>query len=137
MARLDPVPQATGSGFVVGAGRRPHMDGQFVLFSDEARRVAEAVVPPAFDLSGWLDLTNLRSGDIVETEVRVSFADRHDVLFERTRFEKHGLMVFADLAKGQNHLAGSSIDVILRQAESADNFATQIELAYQFIVESQ
>lgn len=92
---------------------------------------------PAFDLSGWLDLTRLRPGDVVETQVRVSFAGRRDVLFARTRFDRPRLAAFAELAGGQQHIPGSNVLIVLRQTASADDYTTPIELAYQFVVESQ
>jgi|HubBroStandDraft_6_1064221.scaffolds.fasta_scaffold151950_2 hypothetical protein len=91
---------------------------------------------PAFDLSGWLDLSRLRGGDVVEVDVRVSFADRRDVLFARTEFDQAQLVSFGEFAKGRNYLSGNNLLIVLRQKVSADDFANPIELAYQFIVES-
>jgi len=102
--------------------------------STERRRIR--LHTPAFDVSGWLDLTHLRPGDVIEVDVRVSFANRRDVLFARTAFNKGRLVPFADLARGQNYLSGSNLLIALRQKASADNFATPVELAYQFVVES-
>jgi hypothetical protein len=102
--------------------------------SSDRRRIR--VRTPAFDLSGWLDLTRLRNGDIVEVDVRVSFADRRDVLFARTNFSQGRLVAFAELAKGLNYLSGNNLLIVLRQKTSADKFRTPIELAYQFVVES-
>lgn len=92
---------------------------------------------PAFDLSGWLDLTRLRAGDEAEVQVRVSFAGRRDVLFARTRFDQPRLVAFAEFARGQQHVPGSNVLIVLRQTASADDYATPVELAYQFVVESQ
>jgi hypothetical protein len=102
--------------------------------SAERRRIR--VRTPAFDISGWLDLTHLRPGDVVEVDVRVSFANRRDVLFVRTAFNKGRLVPFADLATGHNYLSGSNLLIVLRQKASADKFATPVEMAYQFVVES-
>jgi hypothetical protein len=92
---------------------------------------------PAFDLTGWLDLTKIRAGDVIEAQVRVSLAGRRDVLFARTRFDSPQLVPFADIARGQQYIAGSDVLVVLRQPASADAFATPVELAYQLVVESQ
>ncbi|HYG79508.1 MAG TPA: hypothetical protein VD861_03930 [Pyrinomonadaceae bacterium] len=102
-----------------------------------ADRRTVRVETDAFDLSGWLDLSRLRSGDRFEVQVRVFFAGRNNVLFARTQFDSPGLKSFADFARGENFLSGSRIDIVMRQTASADNFATPIEAAYQFIVESQ
>jgi hypothetical protein len=104
---------------------------------DRNERRTITVRTPAFDLGGWLDLSRLRPGDVVEAQVRVSFANRQNVLFSRTRFDKPGLKCLADFARGQNLLVGSEIRIVLRQTASADDFGSPIELAYQFVVESQ
>jgi hypothetical protein len=92
---------------------------------------------PAFDLSGWLDLSRLRAGDVVEVQTRVSFAGRRDVLFARTRFDQPRLIAFAEFARGHEWIPGSNVLIVLRQPASADDYATPIELAYQFLVESR
>jgi hypothetical protein len=91
----------------------------------------------AFDLSGWLDLSRLRAGDVVEVQTRVSFAGRRDVLFASTRFDKPRLLSFAEFARGNEWIPGSNVLIVLRQPVSADHYATPIELAYQFVVESR
>jgi hypothetical protein len=101
----------------------------------DSRRIR--VQTPAFDLSGWLDLTRLRPGDVVEVQIRVSFAGRRNVLFARTRFDQPRLVAFGDFAHGREWIPGSDVLIVLRQPSSADNFATPVELAYQFVVESQ
>jgi hypothetical protein len=91
----------------------------------------------AFDLSGWLDLSRLRAGDVVEVQTRVSFAGRRDVLFARTRFDQPRLLAFAEFARGHEWIPGSNVLIVLRQPASADDYATPIEVAYQFLVESR
>lgn len=113
-----------------------YAENTFAAQSRSDRRVVR-VQTGAFDLSGWLDLSRLRPGDRVETQIRVSFAGRRNLLFARTRFDTPGLKSFADLANGLNYLSGNSIDIVLRQTASADDFATPVEMAYQFVVESQ
>ena len=100
----------------------------------DSRRIR--VRTPAFDLSGWLDLSRLRSGDAVEVQTRVSFAGRRDVLLARTRFDKPRLVSFAEFAGGRQWIPGSDVLIVLRQPTSADDYATPVELAYQFVVES-
>jgi hypothetical protein len=91
----------------------------------------------AFDLSGWLDLSALRAGDVVTTEILVSVAGRPHRLFHRVRFDTSGLKVFADLAAGQNYVSGDDIRLVVRQDISSDGFATPIDIPYQFVVESR
>jgi hypothetical protein len=91
----------------------------------------------AFDLSGWLDLSRLRPGDEVEVTVRASFAGRRNVRYRTTRFDSPGLKHFAEFAGGRDFIVGNDVQIVLRQPRSADQFATPIEHAYQFVVESQ
>jgi hypothetical protein len=92
---------------------------------------------PAFDLSGWLDLSRLRTGDVAEVQIRVSLAGRRDVLFAGTRFDHPELVPFAEFARGHEWIPGSNVLLVLRQPVSADNYSTPVELAYQLVVESQ
>jgi hypothetical protein len=92
---------------------------------------------PRLDLSGWLDLSRLRAGDVVEVQTRVSFAGRRDVLLVRTRFDQPRLLAFAEFARGHEWIPGSNVMIVLRQPASADHYATPIEVAYQFLVESR
>lgn len=94
---------------------------------------------PAFDLSGWLDLSELRDGDLVTVAVDVQFAGRPAVGFRQTTFadrQAQPLKHFRDLADGVQQVVGTNVDISLTQRQSADNFATPVSLAYQFIVES-
>jgi hypothetical protein len=100
------------------------------------RRRTIRVRTPAFDVSGWLDLTSIRAGDAFDIEVRVSFAGRRGLLYARTRFESPALVPLAEFANGNNNLSGTDIIFVIRQSASADGFATPISVAYQFIVES-
>ena len=97
------------------------------------------VVTPAFDLSGWVDLYELRSGDIVEIEIWVNIDDdeRH---FMTTTFDGDDdarLVYFDELTGGRSLIVGDDIKIIFRQTASADDFATPIPIGYQFVVESQ
>jgi len=94
---------------------------------------------PAFDLSGWLDLSEMRDGDVVSVAVDVQFAGRPAVRFRQTTFadaQAEPLKHFRDFADGVEQVVGTSVDITLSQRQSADNFATPTALAYQFIVES-
>jgi hypothetical protein len=92
---------------------------------------------PAFDLSGWLDLGELRAGDAVEVDVLVGVAGRPRRLYARTRFDGPGLHGFAAFARGQNYLSGDDVRIVMRQVASADAFATLRDVGYQFVVESR
>jgi hypothetical protein len=91
----------------------------------------------AFDLTGWVDLSAIRPGDSVTTEILVSVAGRPHRLFHRTLLATPGLRSFADLAGGENYISADDVRVVLRQGASADNFSTPIEIPYQFVVESR
>jgi hypothetical protein len=125
----------------------PLLDGRLkkiFVFEQDVFRPASAndlrvvaVRTPAFDLSGFVDLTQLRAGDVVEIETAVSVAGRPHRLFDRQRFDRPRLVALADFARGENRLSGTDIRVTLRQPLSGDAFATPIEVPYQFVVESQ
>ena len=97
------------------------------------------IATAAFDVSGWVDLYELRSGDLVEIELRVDVAgqDRH---FMTTTFDgvtDARLIYFDELSGGRSLLVGDLIWIYIRQTASADGYATQIPIGYQFVVESQ
>lgn len=110
--------------------------GVFAPAAAGERRVVR-VRTKAFDLSGWLDLTALRPGDVVTTEILVSVAGRRHRLFRRTAFGTPGLKSFADMASGTNYISGDDVRIVLRQDASADGFAAPIDIPYQFVVESR
>lgn len=100
----------------------------------------ERIVPvrtAAFDLSGWLDLTQLRSNDAVEVELLVSVAGSPYRQFARTSFRDPALYHFSEFAKGENKVSGNDVVVVIRQPQSSDDFATATEIGYQLVVESQ
>jgi hypothetical protein len=47
------------------------------------------------------------------------------------------LITLGDMTNRQNTLVGSHLEIWVQQTTSHDNFATPIEYAYQFVVESQ
>jgi hypothetical protein len=148
---IDKVPNGNGNGALHDTpkdGPRPVLVDRRIkkifvfaenVFSPKSRteRRRVRVNTHAFDLSGWIDLSQLRPGDVFEVDLRVSFAGRRNILFARTHFDQPRLLTFADFAKGQNYLSGSDILISIRQSASANKFTTKREIAYQFIVESQ
>jgi len=97
------------------------------------------VVTPAFDLSGWVDLFELRSGDVVEVEILVNI-DGDERQFVTTTFDGDAdarLICFDELTGGRMLVVGDDIKILFRQTASADDFVTPIPIGYQFVVESQ
>jgi len=97
------------------------------------------IVTPAFDLSGWVDLYELRSGDAVEIEIRVNI-DGDERHFMTTTFDGEfdaRLVYFDELTGGRSLIVGDDIKILFRQTASADDYATPIPVGYQFVVESQ
>ena len=102
--------------------------------------VHEVIVEtPAFDVSGWVDLWELRVGDILDIELRIEIdgMDRH---FMTTTFEggpDTRLVYFDELSGGRTFIVGDRIRILFRQTASADDYRTPIPIGYQFIVQSQ
>jgi len=97
------------------------------------------VVTPAFDLSGWVDLSELRPGDEVTVEIRVS-VDGKERPFTTTTFagaQDARLVYFDELTGGRSLIVGDDVRILFRQTASADAFGTAIGIGYQFVVESQ
>lgn len=95
------------------------------------------VQTPAFDLTGWIDFTRARQQDQFHVEIRVNLAHAANVLFSTSAFQGGVLAYMQQFTPGANYISGNFIDVVIRQIYSPDNFATQVPVAYQFIVESQ
>ena len=110
-------------------------EGTFVLHS--AGEVHKIVIKtPAFDVAGWIDLSSMApGGDELYTEVRVSFANRSNVLLQRTVFDGPQLVSLGGIANGIDYMSGTHIEIWFQQTKSHDNFATKVEYAYQFVVE--
>lgn len=92
----------------------------------------------AFDVSGWLDLSELRAGDAVTVAVWVR-VDGRERRFSSTQFQggpDSRLLYFREFV-GESELVGTWIKVMLAQPTSADSFSTAIPIGYQFVVESQ
>jgi hypothetical protein len=114
-----------------------YSEGTFVLHN--ASEVHKLVIKtPAFDVAGWIDLTKMApGGDTVFTEIRVSFANRSSVLYRRTIFQSPQLITLGDITNANDYLSGSHIEIWIQQTTSHNNFATPVEYAYHFVVESQ
>lgn len=114
-----------------------YAEGTFVLHN--AAEIHKIVIAtPAFDVSGWIDLSSMRpGGDTVQTEVRVSFANRTNVGYGKWQWSGPQLITLGDFTNRQNYLSGTHIEIWVQQTTSHDNFANLVEYAYQFVVESQ
>ena len=94
----------------------------------------------AFDLAGWLDLSELRDGDEVVVTVAVSVDGGPHRTWSRTVFrdaQERGLKYFTEFANGLQEVVGDDILVTLAQPRSADGWKTPVGVGYQFVVESQ
>ncbi|HEY1473853.1 MAG TPA: hypothetical protein VGF53_07190 [Pseudolabrys sp.] len=114
-----------------------YSEGTFVLHN--AAEIHKIVIKTkAFDVSGWLDLSQMRpGGDTVETEVRASFANRSNVGYGKWQWSGPKLLALGDMTNRLNYLSGTHIEIWVQQTTSFDNFAKPVEYAYQFVVESQ
>ncbi len=84
-------------------------------------------------------LFEVRDGDVVTARIDVTFAGRAPVRFSQTTFadtQARPLKHFRDFAAGVEQIVGTNVDITLVQRQSADNFGTPVNIAYQFIVES-
>ena len=114
-----------------------YSEGTFVLHNAaEIKKLA--IKTPAFDVSGWIDLSGMApGGDTLFTEVRVSFANRSNVLYRRTLFSGPQLITLGDITNANDYMSGTHIEVWFQQTTSHDNYAKPVEYAWQFVVESQ
>jgi hypothetical protein len=111
-----------------------HSEGTFLLHS--AGEVKKLVIKtPAFDVGGWIDLSKMApGGDNVEISIRASSANRSNVQYKNWAFSSPQLVSIGDLG---NYFAGTHIEFWVEQTTSSNKFATPVEYAYQFVVESQ
>ena len=106
--------------------------------SSDSREIV--VTTRAFDVSGWIDLTELRDGDEVTVVVEVSVAHGPFHTWSTTVFggvQARGLKYFNEFADGLPQVVGTDVRIMIAQTASADAYATPIPIYYQFIVESQ
>src|SRR5206468_1167572 len=77
-----------------------YSEGTFVLHN--ASEIKKLIIATkAFDVSGWIDLSKMApGGDSVNTEVRVSFANRTNVLYQRTGFSSPQLVSLGMMTNG-------------------------------------
>lgn len=77
-----------------------YAEGIFVLHN--AAEVHKIVIKtPAFDVAGWIDLSSMApGGDELFTEVHVTFANRTNVLYQRTVFDGPRLITLSDITNG-------------------------------------
>ena len=102
--------------------------------------VEVSVKTEAFDLAGWIDLTELRNGDEVTIIVEVSVADGPLRTWSTTVFsgvQARGLKFFTEFADGLEQVVGTDVKITITQTASADGYATAVPIYYQFVVESQ
>lgn len=106
--------------------------------SSDSREIV--VTTRAFDVSGWIDLTELRGGDDVTVVVEVSVANGPFRTWSTTVFggvQARGLKYFDEFCDGLQQIVGTNVRITITQTASGDAFATEIPIYYQFIVESQ
>ncbi len=112
-----------------------YAEDKFAPQSKIERKTIE-VKTAAFDLSGWIDLSDIRKGDEIEITTFLKIAGKRRRL-DRQRFDQPALLSFSDFARGLQYISGNDVRIQLRQPTSADNFKTKIDIGYQFVVESQ
>ncbi|MCK5248253.1 hypothetical protein KAR02_15210, partial [Candidatus Bipolaricaulota bacterium] len=97
------------------------------------------VTTPAFDVSGWIDLTQLRSGDEfqVELSIRIDGVERQWLTTTFQGGPDSRLIYFDEISGGRTFIVGSWIRIRMMQLASADDFNTFLPIGYQFIVQSQ
>lgn len=97
------------------------------------------VTTPAFDVSGWIDLTELRSGDEfqVELAIRIDGVERPWLTTTFQGGQDSRLIYFDEISGGRTFIVGSWIRIRMMQLVSVDNFDTVLPIGYQFIVQSQ
>jgi predicted transcriptional regulator len=116
-----------------------YKEGAFVA-SDEQDVEDVHVSTDAFDLSGWIDLTDIRQGDEVTVTLLVSVADGPFRTWSTTVFQglqTRGLKHFTEFADKLEQVVGTDVKIRIAQTKSGDAYATPIPIYYQFVVESQ
>ena len=119
-------------------------EGEFAAASASDSRILDVVAPsgqppPAFDLSGWIDLREMRSGDEVKVKIEVSLAGRSPVLFSEALFsgvQTRALKHFRDFADGVQAVVGTDVRITISQPASADGFGSPVGVGFQFVIES-
>jgi hypothetical protein len=116
-----------------------YAEGEFAAADSSDTKTID-VTTAAFDLSGWIDLSELRDGDAVAVTVEVAVGGGPFRTWSTTTFSDHqdrGLKYFTGFAAGLEQVVGTNVRITIAQTASADGFATPVSIYYQFIVESQ
>ncbi|MFQ5692805.1 MAG: hypothetical protein ACE5IM_07155 [Nitrospinota bacterium] len=98
------------------------------------------VQTPAFDVSGWIDLSRLQTGSAVRVATEVSIAGTAFVPFSDVTFagvQARGLKHFADFANGLNQVVGTRVRIRISQPAARNRYRPRLKIPFQFIVESQ
>lgn len=93
----------------------------------------------AFDLGGWIDLSELSDGDTVEIGLHVHLPGHVRRLYRHSTFSDRsaaGLLRIADVI-GPGFLMGNAVDLTITQTASSNGFVPPLAIAYQVVVESQ
>ncbi len=135
-----PVPEETTMYDLLMVTKKIYVYAEDVFAPASSSDVHDVVVTtPAFDLSGWIDGTQLRPGDELQVELTIRVAGQ-EIPWLTTTFvggSDSRLIAFDELSGGRTTIVGSWIRIRLIQTTSADDFDTSISIGYQFIVESQ
>ncbi len=111
------------------------------IFSADSAADAKVVEvrTAAFDLAGWIDLSELGAGDVVTVSLFVILPGGRRTLYRAETYAgaaDAGLKSLQDVI-GPTIIVGDAVDVEIRQTASTSNFATGMAIPYQFVVESQ
>ncbi|MBS8226709.1 hypothetical protein [Vannielia litorea] len=88
----------------------------------------------AFDLAGWVDLTELVDGQAVAVEMHVLLPGGVRRLYRQGLFSgaaQAGLYALGDII-GPNIVVGNAIDIVMRQTSGPP-----LDVPYQFVIETQ
>jgi len=93
----------------------------------------------AFDLTGWIDLTELGDGDLVQIQMFVHLPGGVKRLYREATYSglpDAGLKHLSEVV-GPGYIASDHIEVVITQRASGAGFAPGLSIPYQFVVESQ
>lgn len=137
--------------------KRIYVYDEGVFRAPTARAVHRVKVrAKAFDLAGWIDLDDMRVGDVVRVDVHVLLPVGVGGRRKRRRYRRRtfrgvgsapgrrarrsdtgrGLHSLQDIC-GPTILVGDAIDIDIRQLSSASGYPSPLGIGYQFVVESR
>jgi len=93
----------------------------------------------AFDVAGWVDLSELEDGDRVEIAIHVRLPGGVRRLYRKSEFSgvaEARLIAIQDVA-GSVTIVGNAVDITIRQVDSNHGFSPPMRITFQFVVESQ